>query len=60
MNCSSGGFPTLCHNKLRDFTTAALSEVFHDMAIEPLLQPYLESPFSMPWPMCTWKTRFSA
>ena len=27
MNCASGGFPTLCHNELRDFTAAALSEV---------------------------------
>ena len=39
MNCSSGGFPTLRHNELRDFTTATLSEVCHDAAIEPVLQP---------------------
>ena len=39
MNCASGGFPTLHHNELRDFTTAALSEVCHDEAIEPALQP---------------------
>jgi len=39
MNCSSGGFTILHHNELRDFTTAALSEVCHDVAIESVLQP---------------------
>ena len=39
LNCSSGGFPTLCHNELRDFTAAALCKVCHDVAIEPVLQP---------------------
>ena len=32
-------FPTLRHNELRYFTAAALSEVCHDVAIEPVLQP---------------------
>jgi len=36
MNCSSGGFPILCHNELGDFTASALSEVCHDVAIEPV------------------------
>ena len=39
INCSSGVFPTLRHNEFRDFTAAALSEVCHDVAIEPVLQP---------------------
>jgi len=39
MSFSSGGFPTLHHNELRDFTATALSEVCHDVAIEPVLQP---------------------
>ena len=38
MNCSSGGFPTIRHNELRDFTVTVLSEVCHDVAIEPVLQ----------------------
>ena len=38
MNCSSGGFPTIRHNELRDFTAIVLSEVCHDVAIEPVLQ----------------------
>ena len=36
-NCASGGFSTLHHNELRDFTAAALSEVRHDLAVEPVL-----------------------
>jgi len=39
MNCASGGFPTLRHNELVNFTAAALTEVCHDVAIEPVLQP---------------------
>jgi len=39
MNCSSGNFPILHHNELKDFTAAALSEVCHDVAIKPVLQP---------------------
>jgi len=39
MNCATGGFPTLRHNELRDFTAAAMSEVCHNVAIEPVLQP---------------------
>ena len=31
-------FPTLHHNEPEDFTTAALCEVCHDVAIEPVLQ----------------------
>jgi len=38
MNCSSEGFPVIRHNKLRDFTVTVLSEVCHDVAIEPVLQ----------------------
>ena len=48
MNCGSGGFPTLLHNELRDFTAAALSEVCHDVAIEPVLQPVSGESFTMP------------
>ena len=39
MNCPGGGFPTLHHNKLRDFTAAALTEVCGDVRVKPLLQP---------------------
>ena len=41
MNCSSGGFPTLCHNELGDSPQlyCVLSEVCNDVAVEPVLQP---------------------
>ena len=36
MNCATSGFPTLRHNKLRNFTAA---EFCHNVTIEPVLQP---------------------
>ena len=38
MNCPTGGYPTLRHNELRDFTAAILSEVCTDVCVEPSLQ----------------------
>ena len=39
LNCLKGGFPTLRHNKVRDLTASLLSEVCHDVRVEPHLQP---------------------
>ena len=39
MVCSKGGFPTLRHNEIRDITADLLTQVCHDVAIEPMLQP---------------------
>ena len=39
MVCPKGGFPTLRHNEIRDITADLLTEVCHDVAIEPMLQP---------------------
>ena len=39
LNCKKGGFITIRHNNLRDFTAELLSETCHDVAIEPLLTP---------------------
>jgi len=39
MNCPRGGFPTLHHNELRDFTAAVLIEVCGSVRVEPPLQP---------------------
>jgi len=39
MNCPTGGFPTLRHNELRDFTATVLAEVCRDVRVEPPLQP---------------------
>jgi len=38
-NCSTGGLPTVRHNELRDFTAKVMTEVCHDVCIEPPLQP---------------------
>ena len=39
MICPMGGFPTIWHNELRDVTASLLTEVCHNVAIEPQLQP---------------------
>ena len=39
MICSFGGYPTIRHNELRDIIGSLLSEVCHNVAIEPRLQP---------------------
>ena len=37
--CPTGGFPSIRHNHLRDLTAAAMTEVCHNVCIEPSLQP---------------------
>ena len=39
MTCKRGGFPILRHNEVRDMTAKLLSEVCHNVATEPHLQP---------------------
>ena len=39
MNFSTGGFPTIWHNELCDFTASLLSEVCFNVSVEPQLQP---------------------
>ncbi len=39
LSCPKGGFPTLRHNEIRDLTAKLLTEVCHDVRIEPVLQP---------------------
>ena len=34
-----GGFPTIRHNEIRDLTANLMSEVCHDVCVEPGLQP---------------------
>ena len=35
----TGGLPTVRHNELRDFTAKVMTEVCHDVCLEPSLQP---------------------
>ena len=39
LSCAKGGFPILRHNEIRDLTATLLTEVCHDVQIEPELQP---------------------
>ena len=39
MICHMGGFPTIRHNEIRDITATLLTEVCHNVATEPSLQP---------------------
>ena len=38
-HCKRGGFMIHRHNELQDFTASILTEVCHNVAIEPKLQP---------------------
>ena len=39
LSCHKGGFPTLRLNEVRDLTARLLTEVCHDVRVEPHLQP---------------------
>ena len=39
LSCPKGGFPTIRHNEIRDLTASLLTEVCHEVSIEPDLQP---------------------
>jgi hypothetical protein len=39
MTCKKGGFVSIRHNDIRDFTAEMLTEVCNDVAIEPILTP---------------------
>ena len=39
LSCLKGGFPAIRHNEIRDVTASLLTEVCHDITVEPHLQP---------------------
>ena len=39
LSCPRGGFPSIRHNEIRDVTANLLTEVCHDVLVEPDLQP---------------------
>ena len=41
MTCHMGGFPTIRHNEIRDISATLLTEVCHNIATEPPLQPLM-------------------
>ncbi len=46
LSCPRGGFPILRHNELRDVTASLLTEVCHEVSIEPNLQPITGESFN--------------
>lgn len=45
LSCPKGGFPSIRHNEVRDLTADLLSEVCHDVEVEPNLQPLNDETF---------------
>ena len=39
LSCPKGGFLSIRHNEVRDLTADLLTEVCHDVEVEPHLQP---------------------
>ena len=39
LSCVKGGFPSIRHNEIRDFTANLMSEVCHNVATEPHIKP---------------------
>ena len=39
LSCPKGGFPTIIHNEICDLTASLLTEVCHEVQVEPTLQP---------------------
>ena len=46
LSCPKGGFPTIRHNEIRDLTANLMTEVCHDVCVEPTLQPVTGEVFS--------------
>ena len=40
-SCAKGGFPSIRHNEIRDITATQLTEVCHNVSVEPDLQPII-------------------
>ena len=45
LSCLKGGFPSIQHNEVRDLTAELLTEVCHDVEVEPHLQPLDDETF---------------
>ena len=43
--CPKGGFPSIYHNEIRDLTAGLLTEVYHEIEVEPHLQPVTSEKF---------------
>ena len=41
LSCPMGGFPTIRHNEIRDLTANLMSDVCHDVCVEPNFKPII-------------------
>ena len=46
LSCSYGGFPTIRHNEVRNITAHLMSDVCHNVGIEPTIQPITDERLS--------------
>ena len=46
MTCHMGGIPTIRHNEIRDIAATLLTDICHNVATEPLLQPLTDESFT--------------
>ena len=46
MTCHMGAIPTIRHNEIRDIMATLLTEICHNVATEPLLQPLTNESFT--------------
>ena len=46
LSCPKGGYPSIRHNEVRDLTAKLMTEVCHDVCVEPTLQPVTGEVFS--------------
>ena len=46
LSCLNGGFLSIRHNEIKDFTAKLMTEVCHDVCVEPTLQPVTGEVFS--------------
>ena len=47
LSCPYGGFPALWHNELRDTTASLMKEIYHNVCVEPSLQPFSGESFNL-------------
>ena len=45
--CPKGGFPSICHDEIHDLTASLLTEVCHEVDVEPHLQPITGEQFTL-------------
>ena len=42
LSCTKGGFPSIKHTEIKKLTVSLLTEVCHDVIVQPVLEPVVE------------------